>query len=105
MSPQTPRTITEVFQAKGVNTAFVCTLLQCQELALAVNLQGKYAVMLETSQHGIFCETWDAKHNAQHTSHVSHHCFYAHPNTAMGELCDISNHLANLLTLSAGGES
>lgn len=103
MSLQTPKTITEVFTANRINTGFVCTLLQCQELALAVNLQGRWAVMLETSQHGIFCETWDAKHNAQHFSHVRLDCFYSKPDFAIEEICDIAEHLTTLLHNSAGG--
>lgn len=103
MSLQAPKTITEVFQANQLPSAFTCTLLQCQELALAVNLQRQYAVMLETTQHGIFCETWEARHNAQHVSHVSHHCFYSHPDTAITALCAINDHLTKLLHESAGG--
>lgn len=103
MSLQAPKTITEVFQASNINTAFVCTLLQCHELALAVNLQRKYAVQLETTQHGIFCETWLARHNAQHASQRQHACFYSKPDTAVTEICEINEHLTALLHESAGG--
>ena len=102
MSLQAPKTITEVFTANRIQTGFVCKLLQCQELALAINLQGRYAVMLETSQHGIFCETWDAKHSAQHFSHVQLDCFYSN-SSAVTEICDIAEHLTQLLHDSAGG--
>ncbi|RUR34502.1 hypothetical protein [Vreelandella nanhaiensis] len=103
MSLQAPKTITEVFQANNINSAFACTLLHCQELALAVNLQRKYAVMLETTQHGIFCESWEAQHNAQHVSHTQHDCFYSHHETAITAICDINEHLTTLLHESAGG--
>ncbi|MGP5325958.1 hypothetical protein [Vreelandella sedimenti] len=102
MSLDAPKTITEVFTANQLPSAFTCTLLQCQELALAVNLQRQYAVLFETDQHGIFCQTWLAAHNAQHESHTSFNCFYAHTDTAMHALCAINDHLTKLLHESAG---
>lgn len=102
MSLDAPKTITDVFQASQLPSAFTCTLLQCQELALAVNLQRQYAVLLETTQHGIFCQTWLAAHNAQHESHISFNCFYSRPDTAMHALCAINDHLTKLLHESAG---
>tara|TARA_R110001583_G_scaffold18501_5_gene73587 strand:+ start:5639 stop:5956 length:318 start_codon:yes stop_codon:yes gene_type:complete len=103
MSLQTPQTITEVFTAHGIQTPFVVAHFQCQELALAVNLQGKYAVQLEIAPQGIFCETWLAAHNAQHASHRRYDCFYKKADTALTEIMAINEHLTALLLDSAGG--
>lgn len=103
MSLQAPKTITEVFQANGLTSAFTCMVLQSQELALAVNLQGKYAVLFETTQHGIFCSTWLAEFSAQHGSHVKLDCFVSHPETAINAIRAINDHLTALLLDSAGG--
>lgn len=102
MSLQAPKTITEVFTANSIQTAFVISLMQCQELALAVNLQRKYAVQLETCQHGIFCDSWLASRNAQHESHSKLACFYSQPSAITG-ICAINEHLTALLHESAGG--
>ena len=90
------------FEQHGLNTGFLLTLFTTQELALAVNLQRKYAVQLETSQHGIFCDSWLATRNAQHESHCKFDCFYTQP-SAMTRICAISEHLTALLHESAGG--
>ncbi|WP_339884281.1 hypothetical protein [Vreelandella maris] len=103
MSLQTPQTITEVFTAHGIQTPFVVAHFQCQELALAVNLQGKYAVLLEITQHGVFCESWEAAHNAQHVSHRRYDCFYKKADTALTEIMAINDRLTALLHDSAGG--
>lgn len=103
MSLQAPKTITEVFQANGLTSAFTCMVLQSQELALAVNLQGKYAVLFETTQHGIFCESWEAAHSAQHLSWAKFDCFVSHPETAITAIRAINDHLTALLLESAGG--
>lgn len=70
MSQQAPKTITEVFTVNNIHTSFVISLMHSQELALTINLQRKYAVQLETCQHGIFCDIWLATLNAQHESHT-----------------------------------
>tara|TARA_R110000850_G_scaffold221457_1_gene347214 strand:+ start:247 stop:561 length:315 start_codon:yes stop_codon:yes gene_type:complete len=102
MNPQAAKAIHDVLQANQLTNAFTCMLLQCQELALAINLQRKYAVQLETSQHGIFCDTWLATRNAQHESHRQFACFYSRPNR-QDEIFTICEHLTALLHDSAGG--
>ncbi|CAN0155075.1 unnamed protein product [Ectocarpus sp. 12 AP-2014] len=102
MNHNTHHAIAAVCQANGINTAFIMMLCKCQELALAVNLQRKYAVQFETSQHGIFCDSWLATRNAQHESHRKLDCFYTQP-SAMTRICAISEHLNALLHESAGG--
>lgn len=101
MSLQAPKTITDIFTANSIPTPFVIALMQCQELALAVNLQRKYAVQLETSQHGIFCDTWLAERNAQHESHCQLSCFYTQQ-SATRQIFQINAHLTVLLHGSAG---
>ncbi|WP_438455398.1 hypothetical protein [Vreelandella venusta] len=103
MSLQAPKTITEIFTANSISTAFVIALMQCQELALAVNLKRKYAVQFETCQHGIFCDTWLADRNAQHESHCKVACFYTQP-SAVSQIHKIHEHLTALLHESAGGD-
>jgi len=95
--------VTGTLTANGINTAFLFTLMPCQELALAINLQRKYAVLLETCQHGIFCQTWLAHRNAQHESHQKFECYYSHPETALREIRAIHRHLNSLLDDSKGG--
>ena len=102
MSLQTPKTITEVLTANSVPTSYMITLMQCQELALAVNLQRKYAVQFETTQHGIFCDSWLATRNAQHESHRQLASFYTQP-SGLTQLCAINEYLTALLHESAGG--
>lgn len=102
MSLQAPKTITDVLTANSIPTSYTITLMQCQELALAVNLQRKYAVQLETSQHGIFCDSWLATRNAQHESHRHLASFYTQP-SGLPQLCAINEHLTALLHESAGG--
>lgn len=58
MSLSNPKTITEVFAAHGITSARVCVLLECQELALAVKLQGKYCVLFETGRIGVEVSSW-----------------------------------------------
>ena len=102
MNLQAPKAISAVFAENNIKTPFVMTLMQCQELALAVNLQRKYAVQFETTQHGIFCDSWLATRNAQHESHRQLACFYTQP-SGMTQLCAINEHLTALLHESAGG--
>ena len=103
MSLQDSKTVYDTFVANGLRTSFLCALHQCTELALVVNLQRKYAVQLETTQHGIFCETWLAQHNAQHVSHVGLDCFYSKPESVVTEIGEICQHLTSLLDDSEGG--
>ncbi|MBZ5489171.1 hypothetical protein HW452_16750 [Halomonas aquamarina] len=58
MSLSNPKTVTEVFAAHDVSSGSVCVLLECLELALAVTLQGKYRVTLESGYYGIHCTSW-----------------------------------------------
>lgn len=44
MSLDNPLTITDVFRRHGIGTAIIAPVLQLQELALAVSLQGRYRV-------------------------------------------------------------
>ncbi|MGV2930181.1 hypothetical protein ACE3G8_04065 [Vreelandella venusta] len=101
MSPAN-ETLMSAFEQHGLTTGFLLTLFSTQELALAVNLKRKYAVQLETCQHGIFCDTWLAARNAQHESHCKLSCFYTQP-SAVTQICRINEHLTALLHESAGG--
>ncbi|MEH6641427.1 hypothetical protein [Vreelandella glaciei] len=103
MNTQAAKVFYDLMKASQINSAFTCMLLQSTELALAVNLQGKYAVQLETTPQGIFCETWLAARNAQHESHRRFDCFYQKTATAIDEICEINSHLSELLVDSAGG--
>lgn len=96
MSQHTQPTAASIFTAAKINTAFICTLMHAQELALAVNLQRKFAVQLETCQHGIFCDSWLATRNAQHESHRQFACFYTQP-SAQTQINAILQHLEALL--------
>lgn len=89
----------KVFEGHNLPRDFLAILADCQMLAVAVNLQGHYAVLLETTQHGIFCHTWLAAHSAQHESHHRFDCFYR-KDPALIEICD---HLRSLLNGSQGG--
>lgn len=89
----------KVFENHNLPRDFLAILADCQMLAVAVNLQGHYAVLLETTQHGIFCHTWLAAHSAQHESHLRIDCFYR-KDRALIEICD---HLRSLLNSSQGG--
>lgn len=102
MSLQAPKTINDVFAENNIKTSFVMTLMQSHELALAVNLQRKWAVQLETTQHGVFCDSWLATRNAQHESHRQLACFYTQP-SGITQICAINEHLTALLHESAGG--
>lgn len=101
MSINTQPTAARVFSNAKINTAFICTLMHAQELALAVNLQRKHAVQLETCQHGIFCDSWLATRNAQHESHRQIACHYTQP-SAQTQINAIVKHLEALL--QEGGE-
>ena len=103
MNLHNPKPVIDTLQANGINTAFLFTLMPCQELALAINLQRKYAVLLETCQHGIFCQTWLANRNAQHESHCKLECYYSRPKTAQREIRAIHDPLQQLLHDSQGG--
>lgn len=89
----------KALEAKQLDAAFMAPLLDCQALAVAVNLQGKHAVLFETDQHGISCQTWLAARNAQHESWRRIECAYG-KDPALFDICD---HLQNLLDDSAGG--
>lgn len=102
MSLQAPKTISDVLQANNIKSPYVVALMQCQELALAVNLQRKYAVQLETTQHGIFCDSWLATRNAQHESHRQLASFYTQP-CGLTQICAIYVHLTALFQESTGG--
>lgn len=103
MSHEIYQTLSQGYQAHGITTVFLMKLGQANELALAINLQGKHAVQLETTPQGIFCETWLAARNAQHESHRRLDCFYLISETAYADLSTIVNHLESLLIDSTGG--
>lgn len=96
MTPSIAQTVVAVFTASNLKTAFMFQVQQAQELALAVNLQRRYAVQFEISQHGIFCDSWLAARNAQHESHRQFACFYAQP-SAQTQINAIVAHLEALL--------
>ncbi|WP_339118540.1 hypothetical protein [Halomonas sp. BMC6] len=96
MTPSIAQTVVAVFTASNLKTAFMFQVQQAQELALAVNLQRKYAVQFEISQHGIFCDSWLATRNAQHESHRQFACFYTQP-SAQTQINAILRHLEALL--------
>ncbi|KJD20542.1 hypothetical protein VE30_02165 [Vreelandella aquamarina] len=100
MTPSIAQTVVAVFTASNLKTAFMFQVQQAQELALAVNLQRKYAVQFEVSQHGIFCDSWLAHRNAQHESHRQLACFYTQP-SGPTQLSAIVEHLTALLQESA----
>ncbi|MBE0403094.1 hypothetical protein [Halomonas citrativorans] len=99
MSLQAPKTVTEVFIAHGLTSGQVCILLQCQELALAVSLQGKYRVSLETTDRYINLNSWLSGETPRHESFKYTMCGI--------DLADIHltrEHLLELLADSASGE-
>lgn len=99
MSLQAPKTVTEVFTAQGLTSGQVCVLLQCQELALAVTLQGKYEVGFDTSKYGIHCSTRLAGTTPTHESFC-----VIRSDLDLADIHQVVTHLLDLLADSATDE-
>ncbi|WP_447896016.1 hypothetical protein [Vreelandella sp. GE22] len=96
MSLSNPKTITEVFAAQGLTSGQVCVLLECQELALAVTLQGKYSVCLETRDRYINLNSWLSGETPRHDSFKYTMC-----DIDLADIHLVRDHLNELLIDSA----
>ncbi|WP_447556396.1 hypothetical protein [Vreelandella sp. EE22] len=96
MSLSHPKTITEVFAAHNVPSGRVCLLLECQELALAVTLLGKYRVCLETTAPFISLNSWLSGETPKHESFKYTMC-----PIDLAEIHLVREHLNELLVDSA----